>query len=199
MPSTKTTFSIALYGTLLGILGIAGLAATIPFAFLSYAAPQSSLFVAPMTFALVGLLAVPLAMIMYVRDAGDKALFRMPYGYDNLLVGVGIVSGLLALGALVNVALMFAGCGSTYTAEGVAQYIFDETCAELNATLTVGSLPLYRRPNFAMNMFWYQGCLDEIAVVIFLIIDYAAIALASFIVAGNAFGRRAETLKMTRL
>lgn len=186
---------IARHATLMGILAALTLMATVPFAFLDYVSALSSLFLFP-AIALVAVLAVPLASIMYLRRPKTNT-FAAPMGYENLTFGLALGATALAIAALVNVSLEFSGCSSGRTQLDLLNFTFNATCADANATLT--SIPpdwkqLRRHPFFAFEFLWLQGCLDDLPVVVFLLIVYALIAAVCIVVAISMWNVRRDSL-----
>jgi hypothetical protein len=128
-----------------------------------------------------------LSGIMYRRRG---AVFPIAVGHDTSAIGIAVGALILCAGALVNVALEFSGCDSHNTDLSLAVFTFNQTCAELNVTITVGDPFLYRRPQFAFQYGWYQGCLDDMPVVITLMVIFAADIVLDALVIWHFWGAR---------
>lgn len=192
MEPSGVSFDVHWLGTLVGVLGIAGLVATVPFGFTTYVTPASALILMP-AFTLIGALVVPLASVAYLRGgAGSRSTVVMPRGYDVLLFVLGLVTVAVAAAMVINTGLSLRSCSDTRTDLALTTFIFDAACTDVNATITAGSLPLYRRPNFAFNLLWFQACRDELPIVIVLLIAGAAILAAGITTMVGSYNVRAR-------
>ena len=125
-----------------------------------------------------GAMAIMTVSIMYTRRGPT---FGILVGQDKGLVGIAAAAFVGTAAAIVNLCLEFIGCGSRNTSLSLMEFTFNETCAEANVTLTVGSAPLYRRPFFAFQYGWYQGCLDDMPILIAFLVLFAALAVTNII------------------
>jgi hypothetical protein len=134
-----------------------------------------------------GMFAMPLAGLMHVRS-GPR--FRLLVGQDNMLFGMGLACLILSILGVVNSGLILMGCNAGETASSFAGYIFNETCADLNVTITIGDQPAYRRPFFAFKIGWYQGCIDDYPVVIVIMVIMTWLVVHSAIAMGYSYRLR---------
>jgi hypothetical protein len=155
--------------------------------FLQYISALSGLVAVGAQAFLSGWLGARLSGLMYIRRG---PMFPVAIGHDTSSIGIAIGAIILCAGALVNVALEFGGCSSHNTNLSLAEFTFNETCAMLNETITVGDPFLYRRPQFAFQYGWYQGCLDDMPVVITLMIIFIADIVLDALVIWHFWGAR---------
>ena len=160
------TTHIVLFAVLFGI--------NIPFlvfAFLQYISSITALLVVGAQMFLAGWIGGGLSGLMHIRKG---PVMPIVVGQDKTSIGTAAGAIVLTALGIINLCLAFGGCGARETSSSLMSFTFNETCAEANVTLTVGDPILYRRPQFAFQYGWYQVCLDDLAVVITLIVIFAA-------------------------
>lgn len=163
---------------------LVALAATVPWTFLDYSAPLAELAIATFQGLLVGAMAIDLSNSLKTISRRRKVIYhRVPRSHLFGYIGFAIVGALAALGAIAILAAGLGGC-ATRTDETLLEYVFNLTCNQSDPNLVnISSLELRRTPFVFTNLSWYQACLDDLFVLIFLLAANGALAALDIAIA----------------
>lgn len=180
---------LALHQAATAVVVALAMASTLGFIFGDYYAPISSLGNV-LQFLLAGALLVPLMNVLYTAttyddDGTDKDVpaHKTVNGYLLNVLLLALAALLFTGVALVSLTSEFMGCGTRETDVQLMTFIYNETCATAAEILqNASSTEFRRRPHFYTDLSWFQGCMDDKTVLIFLIVVDGALVVADVLI-----------------
>lgn len=116
-------------------------------------------------------------------------------GSDHLAAYSAVIAAISTAIAAVLMIVMLGGCSTRSTPESLASWVYGESA---NCSAPIDWLNLTRRPYFATDFTWYQGCQDDKPVVIAFLILSGYLIVVDVALAVLQFRVRMETVKLAQ-